>query len=228
MNYSFASSINFGNNKGYDYFIHNSLNHSFCLSDGANSVALSNLASKLTCNELSKIDCLSIGEVEYSYTKLDKLLIEKHPGTACTSAHIKLFDKKLLASHCGDTLIEIFNFESKSFFSSKAGKWSMFWQNHLDELDDQSGPSQLLGCNAFLKAHIETIEAKCPLLILMSTDGLHRYTLPSERLFHISQISNDKPSENDLHFICETLCHTALAAGSADDISIASIWYSPF
>jgi len=228
MNYSFASSINFGNSKGYDCFIHNSLNHSFCLSDGANSVAFSNLASKLTCNELSEMDCLSIDEVEYSYAKLDKLLIEKHPGTACTSAHIKLFDKKLLASYCGDTLIEIFNFRSKSFFSSRAGKWSMLWQNHLDELDGQSGPSQLLGCNAFIKAHIETIEAKCPLLILMSTDGLHRYSLPSERLFHISQIMNDKPSENDLLFICETLCHTALAAGSADDISIASIWYSPF
>jgi len=227
MNYSYASSINFGNNKGYDYFLHNPLNQSFCLSDGANSAVFSNFASRLACNELTKINTSSIKDVTDSYSQLDKLLIEKHPGTACTSAHIKLFDKTVMASYCGDTLIEVYQFKNKSFFSFGANKWSRIWENLLDELDDHSGPSQLLGCNAFIKAHVQILDATCPLIILISTDGLHRYTSPVERLYQISQIRSDKPSENDLLFICETLSHAALSAGSSDDISIASIWFSP-
>lgn len=228
MNYSFASTINFGNSKGYDFFLHNPLNQSFCLSDGANSVIFSNFASKLTCHELTKIDSHSINEINISYAQLDKLLVEKHPGTACTSAHIKLSDEYVLASYCGDTLIEIYQFKNRSLFSFGTNKWSMIWENPLDVLDNHSGPSQLLGCNAFIRAHVEILRTSSPLFILMSTDGLHRYTTPAERLNQISQIKSDKPSENDLLFICETLSQAALAAGSADDISIASIWFSPF
>ena len=227
MNYSFASSINFGNSKGYDYFLHNPLNQSFCLSDGANSAVFSNFASKLACNELTKINFTSINEINNSYSQLDKLLIDKHPGTACTSAHIMLYDKSVMASYCGDTLIEVFQFKGKKIYSFGTNNWSIIWENSLDELDDHSGPSQLLGCNAFIKAHIKILDASSPLLILMSTDGLHRYTTPADRLYQISQIRSDKPSENDLLFICENLTHAALAAGSSDDISIASIWYSP-
>jgi len=227
MNYSFASSINFGNSKGYDYFLHNPLNKSFCLSDGANSALFSNFASKLACHELTKIDSSSIDEIYSSYSRLDKLLIETHPGTACTSAHIKLFNKSVMASYCGDTLIEVYQYKNKSFFSFGASKWSKAWENPLDELEDHSGPSQLLGCNAFIKAHVEILDVNFPLLILMSTDGLHRYTSSEDRLYQISQVKSDRPSENDLLFICETLSQVALAAGSTDDISIASIWFSP-
>ena len=224
MIFIFSSCINFGNSKKFDAFEHNSTNNSFCLSDGANSAPLSNLAAQLTCNELTNKYIANKHEILNNYEQLNQLLIERYPNTACTSAHIQVENRKILLSYCGDSLIEIYQIKHKGLplFSKKS--WMLYWQNKLDELEAGIGPSQLLGSNAYSQAHIEILDINYPSLILLSTDGLHRYTSIDQRIYQISKLDHDIPSKFDLEFICQSLAQSAANAGSLDDISVAAIW----
>jgi serine/threonine protein phosphatase PrpC len=227
MKYTFASCINLGYGKNFDAFAHNRSVVSFCLSDGANSAPLSDLSAQLTCLELTNQNSISREKVLVTYKQLHQLLRERYPNSACTSAHLQLMNKKMLVSHCGDSLIEVY--QTKCIGLPLIGKqrWSLDWQNTLDELSTGNGPSQLLGSNAYRQAHIEMLDIKRPVLILLSTDGLHRYTSLKQRLSQINYLNQNTPSEHDLEYICQTLTQTAMQAGSLDDISVVAIWCSP-
>jgi hypothetical protein len=226
MRYTFASCINWGSSKGFDAFAHNSTNNSFCLSDGANSAPSSNFAAEITCYELTNQFQNNKHDLLKKYTQLDQLLIHNYPNTACTSAHLQLNNDKILISYCGDSLIEVFQIKQKGLSIFNYKRWHLYWKNTLDELEASNGPSQLLGCNAYYQAHIEILDIKNPILILLSSDGLHRYTKPDQRLYQISKLDKYSPSKYDLEFICQTLAESAINAGSLDDISVVAIWYS--
>jgi len=227
MKYIFSSCVNYGECKGFDAFIHNSNSMSFCLSDGANSVPFGDLAAQLACKELTALSNTITEDLLLVYANLNQLLRQKYPDSACTSAHIKFNGKKILISHCGDTLIEIFQIKNLGLPILGGKTWVLDWHNELDEINFSNNPSQLLGSNAYKQAHIKIFEFNRPKLILLSTDGLHRHIKFSQRLAQINNIDQAIPSEYDLEYICHTLAQDALDSGSKDDISVVAIWCAP-
>lgn len=224
IKYTYSSCLNLGNSSGFDAFFHNNLTNTFCLSDGANSFHKSGLAAQYATTQLCDSFLNSIDEVYSCYKRINDLINEKYPGAACTTAHIQLNEEKFLISSCGDTLIEIYELTEFRLPLFKKNYWRLNWKNTLDELETIDGPSQLLGSNAYREANIYSAKPNGSYLILLSTDGLHRYTEASERSQYINQIKKENPSEYDLEYICQSLAQLALKKGSKDDISIAAIW----
>lgn len=227
MNYVCVKLINQGSGKNFDAFSCNSTIPAFCLADGANSEFLSGKAANFASNFFTNKRFSGKKDLLDAYQKLHYILNHEYPNSACTSAHIQFNQNNALISCCGDSLIEIFQRE-KFFFSYWLNKsWSLTWQSQLDELSESNNPSQLIGCNAYKEANISSFDFKKQSLVILSTDGLHRFIGINDRLKLINYIDKNIPTEDDLNYICQTLITSAIANGSNDDISIAAIWLSP-
>jgi len=224
INYQIAHTLNHGYGKNFDAFDANIDNLSFCLSDGANSAPLSGEAATFTAKQLVSLKYSTENDVFDSYENIHQNLNEKFPGSACTSAHVQVGNRKLLISYCGDTLIEVFKLTPPLFQLFGQFKWEALWESRPDWIENTHSPSQLLGSQAYRRANIKQIETDDVIFILLSTDGLHQFVDKNLRLQQIMQLKNNQPSEHDLDYICQTLTNQALSNGSKDDISIAAIW----
>ena len=224
INYQIAHTLNHGYGKNFDAFDANIDNLSFCLSDGANSAPLSGEAATFTAKQLVSLKYSTENDVFDSYENIHQNLNERFPGSACTSAHVQVGNRKLLISYCGDTLIEVFKLTPPLFQLFGQFKWEALWESRPDWIENTHSPSQLLGSQAYRRANIKQIETDDVIFILLSTDGLHQFVDKKLRLQQIMQLKNNQPSEHDLDYICQTLTNQALSNGSKDDISIAAIW----
>jgi hypothetical protein len=224
INYQLVYSLNHGYGKNFDAFDANIDNLSFCLSDGANSALLSGEAATFTAKQLVSLKYLTENDVFDNYENIHQNLNERFPGSACTSAHVQVGNRKLLISYCGDTLIEVFKLTPPLFQLFGQFKWEPLWESQPDWIENTHSPSQLLGSQAYRRANIKQIETDDLIFILLSTDGLHQFVDKNLRLQQIMQLKNNQPSEHDLDYICHTLTNQALSNGSKDDISIAAIW----
>lgn len=192
----------------------------FALCDGANSTPWGGHAAQLAASTLilplEPFKTLEIG-IEESFATANTLVLNKINDGAATGLSVLLNPKGVFCGSCGDSLIEMFKL-------SPLKGWSWFASSQLDLLSDKRSPSQLIGSPAFNSAQILNLPPLGSYVILMMSDGIHRFSSMKERQQLIGKIKGSTPSNQDMQFISEELCHLAMKNGTHDDASVVSIW----
>jgi serine/threonine protein phosphatase PrpC len=220
LSFGFSENVGPPERQKFDCIRFNKNHEHFVLCDGANSTPWGGHAAQMAaCQLLLSLDPSNVDEqaINMAFSETNLLLLDKLVNGAATGLSVILNAKGVYCASCGDSLIEVYK-------DSTIDGWTLTQSSKLDLLPDNRSPSQLIGSTAFDSPSLFYLPPKGRYVILMMSDGTHKFTTQYDRQQNIGKIKGGNPSNQDMQFISAELCNLAVQNGSHDDASAICVW----
>jgi len=219
-----GASVNWRSVKGagFDAFAHGVNDPIFVLCDGANSCPNSGHAAVWLSQQV--VTLIENSEqsshlFDEGLRALHELQWEAFPDTAATLVCLTISEGVLHLSTVGDSSLHVY---SKSWL----GRWTLKHAMPIDT-DVHGHPTQLVGSEVLHTIHHKKLTCDDPTLVLMMSDGPANALSSQTILKLLHPLSKNKPTPDDLNYVCQSITQEAIDAGCIDDATAILVWIEP-